>query len=259
MLDLDITAEELDCASDEEIEALYKLCDIQCIWPSRYMGDDSDSAFRFLTECWWTDNDADGTIDLVPPLEFVGDYCQLWTECFNSRQALIMEKSRRMIVSWMARGLETWTMGKARGSWLLIDQTHNSAAEHLWRCHFGLEKLRERKPDINIPAYETRGGLLTKEPTHIILANGSILTQGHQDSDSAQGKGKTGITLEEISKYRNPSAYWAQALLVTQGSSKGLGGWINGIANASPNADWHNIKGKINGRQFLGIEDRDWL
>ena len=228
------------------------------MWPEAYLGDDPESAFRFVTECWWTDNEADRKIELIPKQEFVYDFCSEWVNAYRLRQPMICEKSRRIMISWICRGLETWVMGKQRGSWIIIDQTHKNAAEHLWRIDFSLNQLKNRKPEMGIE-FETRGSVLIKEPTNIILGNGSMITQGHQDAGSAQGKGKTGVTLEEVSKYASPSEFWGQALIVTQGSGEGSGGWVCGIANASPNADWLKIKHTMRARTFLGIDDKDWI
>lgn len=189
------------------------------------------------------------------------EFVHEWYGAFRRRQALIVEKSRRIFVSWMSRGLETWVMGLERGSWRIIDQTHENAAEHLWRVHFSLTELYDRRPELNLRRHDWRGSVVTKEPTDIILSNGSLMTQGHQDAGAAQGKGMTGVTLEEISKYRHPSEFWAQAKIVTQGSD-GTGGWVLGIANASPNEDWKSIKGAdvdhnipgIKARKLLGLE-----
>lgn len=233
-----------------------------CIWPAPYDEDSADAAYRFITECWWTDNEADQKIALVPDKPFVLEFVTEWVNAFHSRQPLVVEKTRRMIVSWISRGLETWVMGMQRGSWIIIDQTHTNAAEHLWRIHFALEQLRDRRPEMGI-SHRTFGSVDKKEPTHILLPNGSTITQSHQEAGSAQGKGKTGITLEEISKYAAPSAFWGQAVIVTQGEGSSLGGWVCGIANASPNPDWQLIKpigvqedGRpipIKARQFLGL------
>lgn len=231
----------------------------RCLWPDEYAADDGDTAFKFLTECWWTDNEADSKIELIPADDLTHDFCHLWTYAFNSRAPLIVEKSRRIRVSWMARGLETWTMGKARGQWMIVDQTHSNAAEHLWRCDFSLKQLYERRKNLHLTPHEVRGAVMIKEPTTIILPNGSIMKHGHQDAGASQGKGMTGLTLEEISKYKAASTWWGQALIVTQGSTEGTGGWVNGIANASTNEDWKDIKGKMKPREFLGIRDEVWI
>jgi hypothetical protein len=224
------------------------------LWPEQYCDLTPATAFRWLTECWWTLDEAAMRVALVPQKEYIECFCYEWVTSFALRQPLIIEKSRRLVISWACRGLETWVCGLNRAEWLIVDQTHTNAAEHLWRCHFGLQELRQRRPKLNIPAYETRGAVLTKEPTHVILANGSILSQIHQDAGTSQGKGKTGITLEEISKYGSPSAFWNQAKIVTQGPPGELGGWLCGIANADPDPDWHAIKGKNSARKMLGLE-----
>jgi hypothetical protein len=224
------------------------------LWPAPYGEDTAEAGFRFLTECWWTLNEADQRVDLIPAEEYIEQAVHEWHGALQRRQPYILEKSRRLAMSWVFRGLETWQMGLKRGESIIIDQTHANAGEHLWRVHFSLTELYDRRPDLKIPRHEHRGAVITKEPTHVILPNGSIMTQGHQDAGATQGKGKTIVTLEEVSKYRNPSAFWSQAIIVTQGAAQGKGGWVNGICNASPNAEWHEIKGNVKAREVLGFD-----
>jgi len=225
-----------------------------CLWPAPYDIDSPEVAFRFLTECWWTFNEADQEIALVPKKPYVEELCHEWHGAFARRQALLIEKSRRLIVSWICRGLETWQMGLTKGETHIVDQTHENSAEHLWRVHFALGQLRERRPEFRLTKHEVRGSPAAKQATHVILPNGSLMTQGHQDAISEQGKGKTIVTLEEISKYRSPAAFWGQALIVTQGAAAGKGGWVCGIANASPISEWQEIKGFASAREMLGLE-----
>jgi hypothetical protein len=224
------------------------------VWPAPYDQETEETAFRWLTECWWTLDEAARRTELVPQKEFIRRFVHEWFTCFSSRQPMVVEKSRRMVISWAARGLETWVCGLKRSEWLIVDQTHTNAAEHLWRCHFSLEQLRQRRPELKIPQHVTRGAVIAKEPTHVILPNGSILTQVHQDAGTSQGKGKTGITLEEVSRYHSPTAFWNQAVLVTQGPPGELGGWLCGIANAHPDPDWRAIKANNSARKMLGLE-----
>ncbi len=224
-----------------------------CIWPAPYHEDSAEAAFRFLTECWWTDNEADQSIELIPAKAFVWEFVKEWHGARGRRQPFIIEKVRRMMISWICRGLETWAMGLSRGSWIIIDQNHANAAEHLWRIDFALNQLYERRPELKLRRHKVRGAVLIKQPTHLLLANGSQISQAHQEAGAAQGKGKTGVTLEEISKYAAPSAFWGQALIVTQGKGGAPGGWVCAIANASPKADWRAIKGEMDARKFLGL------
>lgn len=231
------------------------------LWPTRYADLTGDCAFRFLTERWYTLNEADQTVGRIPAKDYVEWLCHLWVDSFAAREPLVLEKSRRLVVSWCARGLETWAMGISRGEWLIVDQTHENSAEHLWRIHFALEQMRDRHPEMKLLPHDARGAVLVKSPTHVILPNGSIFTQAHQDAGATQGKGKTGITLEELSKYRGASAFWAQAKIVTMGQAGKGGGWINGICNSSPNPDWHKIKGAdekgvggASARKLIGLD-----
>jgi hypothetical protein len=238
----------------ERAHQLQQTNSTKCLWPAPYDEDSADAAFRFITECWWTLNEADQVVSLVPAKPYVKELCSEWHGAFTRRQALLIEKSRRLIVSWICRGLETWQMGLGRGEAHIVDQTHENSAEHLWRVHFALGQLRERRPEFGLGKHEVRGSPAAKQATHVILPNGSLMTQGHQDAISEQGKGKTIVTLEEISKYRSPAAFWGQALIVTQGAAAGRGGWVCGIANASPISEWQEIKSFVSAREMLGLE-----
>ena len=145
-------------------------------------------------------------------------------------------------------------MGLGRGEWHIVDQTHENSAQQLWRVHFSLKELASRRPELKLKPHKAYGSIERKEVTDIVLPNGSIFTQGFQEAGADQGKGKTGVTLEEVSKYRQPSAFWAQSLIITMGEAGSKGGWVCGIANSSPNPDWRDIKGKLSARKLLGLE-----
>lgn len=224
------------------------------MWPERYADETWDCAFRFLTECWWTDDDERRRIALIPAKPHIEQYVDDWVTDFKSSTESLYEKSRRTLVSWSARGLETWAMGRVRGSWLIVDQKHENAEGHLWRIHFSLGQLMMRRPELGIREHRPKGLLDERRCTSIVLPNGSLFTESHQEAGAVQGAGKTGVTLEELSKYRNPLAYWGQAIIVAKGGSGKGGGWVNGIANPSMNPLWRELKEGLNPRQLLGWE-----
>ena len=224
----------------------------KALWPSPYDQDTPEAAYRFLTEAWWTLNEADQSIALVPKKEYIEEFVHEWHGAFSRRQPLIVEKSRRLLISWLCRGLETHQCGLRRTEVHIIDQTHENSAEHLSRIHFSLKQIEQRLPAWHIK-HEHRGGELVKLVTHVMLPNGSLITQGHQEAGADQGKGKTIISLEEGSKYRSCSAFYAQACLLTMGKGDGSGGWVNLICNASPNPDYHSVKGGVKAREVLGL------
>lgn len=226
------------------------------VWPDTYSDLTGDTAFKFLTECWWTLDEAGQRIALVPPKEYIEKVCHEWVTCFATRKPLVIEKSRRLLLSWVCRGLETWALGIKRGESLIVDQKHENSAEHLWRIHFALQELRRRNPRAMHSPHDARGAIKAKQASHVILPNGSIMTQAHQDAGAMQGQGKTMVVLEELSKYRDPQGYWAQALLITMGAAgeDALGGWVMGIANPTPNPDWSLVKQNVVAREALGFE-----
>lgn len=226
----------------------------QCIWPDEYAQESAECAWRFVTECWWTYDDEREQISLIPPKPYLRQYVSDWLACFQARKAAIFEKSRRTVVSNTTRGLETWLMGLKRRTWLIVDQTHENASGQLWRVHFGLQQLAIRRPELKLPPYRAFGALDRYEATAVALANGSLFTESHQDAGAVQGRGKTGVTLEELSRYRDAAAYWGQAKIISSGGAGSAGGWLCGIANPSMNTSWRELKCGVNPRELLGWE-----
>lgn len=130
----------------------------ETLWPSPYDEDTGEAAFRFITECWWTLNEADQKIDLVPAKPYVEALCHEWHGAFARRQAMLIEKSRRLTVSWICRGLETWQMGLAKGETHIVDQTHENSAEHLWRIHYCPRAITRKAAGVS--ASQARGARL---------------------------------------------------------------------------------------------------
>lgn len=226
------------------------------LWPDKFLTLDGDTAFKFVTQCWWTYDEAEQQVALIPAKEYLEEIVHEWVGCFNARRPLIIEKSRRIVVSNTCRGLEAWLMGVNRGDGVIVDQKHENSAKHLWRMGFSLQELHKRNPQVLREKCEMRGAVQVKQATHLIFPNGSVVTQAHQDAEGEQGTGSTFVTLEELSKYKNPQGYLAQALMVTMGKagSEGKGGWVMGIANATPNTEWALCKNGIVAREALGFE-----
>lgn len=212
------------------------------LWPPPYDVLTPEAAYKWLTECWWTENEANQRTELVPQKAFIKQYVEEWVACFIAKRPMWTEKSRRLIISWASRGLETWVMGLKRGASLIVDQKDENAGEHLWRVHYCLTNLYERRPEMNLKPHKAMGSIDKHNVSDVILPNGSWMAQSHQEAGASQGKGKTIVTLEELSKYKSPTAFVGQAIIVAMGEGGTLGGWVNGIANASPNPDWHSIK-----------------
>ena len=240
------------------------------IWPAPYNELTAEAAYRWLTECWRTDDPAEQRTDLVPKKKFIRRFCRRWLRSFLTRTPMIVEKSRRLVISWVSRGLECWALGIKAGGLLIVDQTHLASSEHLWRIYHGLSRLIQDRPRLKIPpivevgkkrsdvpAFVVSGSILKHEVTSISFPNGALLQQCHQEAGTAQGKGKTIIVLEEVSTYGAPSEFFDQALLVTQGSADGKGGWVYAIANAKANPGWQKIKGGNSARKMLGLDGGD--
>jgi len=218
------------------------------LWPKEYLPNawrtNSDCAYRFLTECCWSFNEADqGSIALIPDLEYIKWFCERWCENRSNGGVLICEKSRRLIMSWVCRGLELWAMGLKPQKFVICGLNYARSAEHVWRIAFLYNQLRERRPEFNLPPCTTRGGNMAAQLiVQTILPNGSITQCLNQMGQSFQGSGYSGVTMEEFSQYKNPSYMYSQARRVTEGKPGKPGGFVVAITNAFPGDDWKQLK-----------------
>lgn len=213
------------------------------LWKAPYNLPTAESSFKFLTECCWTYNEADASIELIPPLDYIRWVCEEFWKAHEAGQAFIIEKSRRLIMSWVMRGLELHIMGLGRSRGVLAGLNYPKAAEHVWRYYHLYETMRAMRPDMRLDKCESRGGNpATQMLDMVVLPNGSLVQKLNQDGESFQGSGFTFVSMEEFSLYKEPEYMFGQAKFVTQGKAGGNGGMIIVITNASPNPQWKEIK-----------------
>jgi hypothetical protein len=212
------------------------------MWPNQYAVKNPETAFRFLTTRCWTWNEAEGTIELIPEKEHIEAYCHLWCASQRNGTQLIVEKSRRMVVSWVDRALMLWSMGLRPEDRVLVHQTYDDAAKHVWRIYWLYEQLRNRNPDWTLPESKTYGRLAARQVSTLILPNGSRCDYATQDASKLQGEGKAGVTIEELALYSRPDILLSQAQMLVQGKPGSVGGHVVAITNASPNRYWQEIK-----------------
>jgi hypothetical protein len=212
------------------------------LWPNPYREDSPEACFEFLARCCWTYNEANAAIELVPGHDYIRKLVGTWHSCRSSGRPLIIEKSRRLILSWVLRGCELWRMGLNCEKGLICGLNYPKAAEHVWRIWWLYEQVRERT-DWDLSPCEPRGGnVIAQELDQVILPNGSLVQTLNQDGQSFQGSGYSWVTMEEFSLYRNPRYMWSQAIRVTEGKPGAKPGMVCVITNASPNKAWQEIK-----------------
>ena len=220
-----------------------------CIWPEPYNHDSKQGLKMFLFDLCWTLNDAEKQIQQLPRLPHLEAYADAWWECRQAGSTLIVEKSRRIVVSWCDRACMLWAMGLQRERRIIAGITKEKAGLHVDRLAFVYEQIRRRNPDWGLPLARV---YQNKDVTGlIILPNGSKCERTEQDHTKLQGEGYAGVTIEELPLFRRPDRMIAQAGFIVQGSAGSIGGNVVAIANANPNPYWQDLKPKVK-EQFYG-------
>lgn len=212
------------------------------LWPAPYHEDTPEALWRFVTECCWTYNEADRAIELIPDHEYLQWLVHHWWNSRATGQELIIQKSRRMVVSWVIRACELWSLGMRRERGVVAGLNYPKAAEHVWRHAFMLRELKRRNPKIKIDHEERGGNFGTGQLDQVLLPNGSLVETLNQEGESFQGSGYSWVCLEEFCLYRRVAYMRAQAKFVTQGAPGKPGGFVVSISNASPNKEWLEAK-----------------
>jgi hypothetical protein len=230
------------------VQRLYEQARVQSkrghsLWPEPYCHDSLGSLKAFVLECCRTFDDETTQVEKVPDYPHVHLFIEAW---YHSRQTggiLIVEKSRRLMVSWLATHCELWAMGLKIETRKLVGLTFPKSAEHVWRIAFTYRTLREEFKEWGLENCTTRdGNYLAKDIKVTILPNGSQMIAVNQESDTLQGSGATGVRLEEASLYKLPSQMIGQARTVTKGRADVKGGHVVVITNSDPNPDWKEAK-----------------
>jgi hypothetical protein len=194
-------------------------------------------------ECCWTFNEANSSVERIPKLPYIREFAEIWHECRAEGRPLILEKSRRLLMSWVLRGLELWRIGLDREKGLIAGLNYAKAAEHVWRVWWLYEQLRQRRPEFALPQCIPRGGSIGAQSLRqVLLPNGSLVEALNQDGQSFQGAGYSWVTMEEFSLYRNPHYMWGQAIRVTEGKPGSRPGMVCVVTNASSSKAWQEIK-----------------
>lgn len=217
------------------------------IWPDRWAGGDYRAAFRFLTECCYTWNEANGLIERIPAHEYIEYVAYQWVLSRDNGEDLIIEKSRRLAMSWVVSGLELWSMGHRLETRVLCGLDYRASGKHVWRLHHLHKQLAKRRPmfpaHFELPmAIGREGNEQAREFRMVMLPNGSTIEALNQDGGEFQGDGYTGVRMEEFSQYDHPGYMWAQAHYVTMGIPGKTGGNVVAVCNAWPNEEWQEIK-----------------
>lgn len=213
------------------------------LWPAPYDQDTAEAAFKFVTECCWTLNEANGMVEAIPPHDYIRNVVREWHSCRLQGRPLIVEKSRRLIMSWVFRGLGLWRSGLRMEKGIITGLNYPKAAEHVWRVWWLHNELVKRRPEFGLkPAVPRGGNVAAQELEQVMLPNGSLIESLNQEGASFQGSGYSWVDMEEFSLYKHCDYMYAQALRVTEGKPGHVGGLVSIITNSSPSKAFHELK-----------------
>lgn len=222
------------------------------LWPAPCDQDTAEAAWQFVLalRTW---NEAEQESQFFPEKEFLEEYVHEWHSCYKVGRTLIMEKCRRMVISWCARALELHQMGLSRCDQLLVGEDLEAAAKHVWRLKHLYTDLQQRRPEWKLPNHSELKYEGERRLKMFGLPNGSACHYANGQAGGIQGDGYRIITLEEFGIYRYAATMLAQAKIVTQGSATSSGGFVNIITNASTNQEWQKVK-RCEGTTRAGAE-----
>ena len=212
-----------------------------CLWPAEYAEKTAECCKRFLYEIR-TYNEATQQIMHIEQKDYLDAFAEKWVECWLEGKPFVIEKCRRMLISWAGRSCELWAMGLGRLKHHMANETYGEAAKHVWRLEFIYHDLRRRHPEWGLEANGRRAFQGEQSLAQFSLSNGSISEAINSGSAASQGEGVGIITLEELGKYTSPSAVYTQAKLVTMAQAGAVGGFVCAITNTNLNEEWQKIK-----------------
>jgi len=219
-----------------------------CLWPAPYNEDTVESALAFAYQCRTWDPTDTGLCH-IPDLPHLRAFAQAWFRVKSEGGTLIVEKCRRMVVSWMARALELHQFGLSRKSWVLSGETFGPACKHVWRYEHLYLDLKKQFPQWKLPAHHALHFEGPESLKQFGLANGSVCVAMNGQGSNIQGEGLSGVTMEEASLYPYLQEMLGQARIVTQGKPGMRNGFVTLIANPEPNYAWQVVKS--GGKDFV--------
>lgn len=216
-----------------------------CLWPAEFAEDTPECAYRFLMQCE-TWNEANREETTIPDKEYIRWLVWHWWDTRRLGEPLIIEKSRRIIVSWVLTILDVWDAGLKPASILIGAKKYEGetgSQGFVWRCWFVYDKLRSKFahwPKLTKP--NTLGNVTIHALEKLVFPNGSKIECVNSDGEAFRGAGTTRARAEELSSYAHASHTFGQAIVVCQGAPDRPGGHPVAVCNASPDPDWQDLK-----------------
>ena len=207
---------------------------------------------RFLTECVWTKDEAAGRVAPMPAYPYLKDLAH---DLIVERK-LFIEKSRRVLASWVVCAFDVWVAAGGRDErwetltngdghrlvWLGARQFEQANWFLFERVKFLIEKsldhdLQRKWPEF--PDWRWKEGVGT-------AANGSQIRCVAQGADAFHGPSATVLHLEEVSRME-------QAKATIEGAIPTLRGGGHLVAISTPlNASYASliVSGDIGGKRW---------
>lgn len=190
----------------------------------------------FLTHwCWTADEARGGYSSLIPDWPYIKEI----SDALIERDLLLMEKSRRVLASWICCCFDIWlAAGGQDPRWpqlmygtenrqiFVADRKFESAARFLRRRHLFI--LNAFKLNNGFSEWPTFPVWMSREG-EIEFANNALITAVAQGSDQLRGAGATFIHLEEL-------AFWEAAQATVEGMTPTLQGGGHAVAITTPSA-----------------------
>lgn len=208
------------------------------LWDAPYGEDSLESLVAYVTECCWTLDEETGRIEQIPDLPHVRFWCACWFYSRSTGLTFFLEKSRRILASWVISACELWSMGVKQETRIVCGLNYSKTAQQVWRTAFMYRQARDRRFR-GIDDCTPRGGNYTAQDVReVLFPNGSFVKGLNQETDTFQGSGFAGIRMEELSHFDHVAAMLGQAYIITHGRSDVVGGHVVGVCNSFPNEEW---------------------
>jgi hypothetical protein len=212
-------------------------------WPAPYDTDTPEATYAFISllRTW---NEANSQVDFFfGKKDYFKDLATEWRTCRNSGQRMVIEKCRRMGISYQLGALELHDLGLKRQNHLITHLTNDDAGRELWRIWQMYTDLAERFPMWKLPPLKTYGSEAAQLLDQLIFGNGSVVDKHFENPKGLRGHGYTMMRIEELGHMQYPDALWAQANVLTMGEAgTSSGSFVCAVSNASPNQLWQAIK-----------------
>lgn len=225
-----------------ELEIILAKAKGGCLWPEPYNTYDAETAYRFLTECVWTFNEANQLVELIPEKQYIEDLVHEWFANRLAGKPTIVKKVRRMIISWIMAGLGVYAGGSAPGSFYIAAQKYPKSAGMVWRRSFVYDEIRKRYPEWRLSASQTWLYSGPRALQRLLLPNGSVYEPlTGENPDDFRQEGATEVLCEEMAFWPRLSESWSNAIIMCAGKPGDIGGHPIAVSTVSANPMWREL------------------